>query len=245
MVDQDIHISKLTGFVTLVVGGLLVVAISLGAYLNYHAYQSTLLELTRSRLLLVATDLQSSLNNASHQPSKYRQFLVDVMKSEPSIRSIQVSGLSRATDIKWPNKLTPPLSDNTMIIEAPRAVNADADANVAVTLHYALNYERQLLADKRRHLGVISLSGALLLTVLAWITAHLILRPLRSFSRWMAQDFNAVLQGQDTTVPDTPVLWQEETAYLDFQHDTRVILNVLKEAEDYGLTDKPTTRPLP
>jgi len=238
MNDGDISTSKQARILTLGMGGILAASIFLGAYLNYHAFKSVLFDLTRTRLQIVATDLQARSTNIFPHTPEFQNLIDQIKKSDPQIRSIEIFDISEygATD-QHPSShaQTTPGTDNTMVVEVPLTPNSDQIA--AIALNYSLATERLQLARKRNHLLIISLSGFALLTALSGFGIRWILRPARDLSRRMTHDFSSLLEDKRTIEQNTPPRWQEETDYLGFRENVRAILNVLEEAEDYGLTD--------
>ncbi len=242
MADNDLRFSKQVGILTLGMSGLVAVAIILGAWLNYHTYKSVLLDLTQTRLQIIATDLQRHARNTFSPGLRFDDLIDRLLKANPQIQSIDLFRISEDAVVpegrsSRDQAVTPLIADGTMIVEIRFA--RDADQILSVALHYSLENEHLLLAAKGKSLLTRSLIGFVILSSLSWLGISRILHPSRSFGRWMTDDFRALMNAGKTPshAPSTPC--QEETGYLEFRKQAIAVLGVLKEAEDYGLTDGP------
>ena len=117
----------------------------------------------------------------------------------------------------------------------PKATDATPSA---IAVQYSLTAERAVLASKRKKLFIFSVCAFVILTLLAWLSLRWTLRPLVSHVHWMTGEFDLLSQGGQSTGNLNKTVWQEERDYVNFHKEATAVLAVLKEAEDYGLTDK-------
>jgi len=239
MADTKPRTTRQTAVFSLAIWSVLAAAIALAAIVNYYSYRSVLENLVRSRLHLTITDQLTPAVQTARTNHQLQAYLSRLRSLDTRIQSIELTGSVPPLENKRAATLSGDVrpSEGILYIALPGASGVMPIATIAV--HYSLDPENRLLADKRRTLLKICTALFLILAILTWIAVHIILQPVRTIVQRMTFELGTVLHGNISPTSPSVARWQEENEFRQFLKPATAVLAVLKEAEAYGLTDEP------
>ncbi len=255
---------KLTTKTSLTIIVILAFAVVVTNFLNYYKYQSTLRELVQSRFVVVGLDIKHAIEGSVNlgiplsQAENSQEILTRVKAGDEQILSVEVFEISGTTGKRIFGTDAASIGKNVPVdwvksAERPDATSWQFDEDDAYGVGIALinNFNKRiggvvLRYSRAYQLGKIdamfqTLSRALLIvfavsSVLAFIGVYVFFRPISTTFSRMTASLNSLLSDETPVLTAENAETLEEKHYAEFQDKTRKVLEVLREAEDQGLT---------